>query len=520
MLQDNLSQSAMHNPEHIAFRYMDQFITYEQLDRNTNQLSRLLAHLGVSRGDRVGIMLNRCMETPLAVYAILKAGAAFVPIDPAMPQARACDLIQSCEMSLVFGGDKQHEKLIAVARTLNIELTVISEKADSVQLEEENCHFVSFSAAKEFDHRAMPAIQMSPSDIAYVMFTSGSTGVPKGIVHTHESGHAYARNSVKLYGIESSDILGHHSPLHFDMSTLGYLSMPLAGGCSIIIPDAYTKLPASMSQLIQDERISIWYSVPFAIIQLLARGGLESRDLQALRWILYGGEPFAPRHLRNLMDTLPSVQISNVYGPAEVNQSTYYTVPTDITGHEDSIPIGHICEGNKIRIIDERDNLVEPGQIGELLIATSTMMQGYYRRPELNKHCFYESDGIRYYRTNDLASEDQDGLLYYHGRKDQQVKIRGNRVEIDELENLVMQEAGVEEAAAYAIEAGTDRERIEVSVLLVPGAELNTRNVLDQIAVLFPSYAQPERIVIKDKFPRTTTGKIDRIKLASYTNMN
>jgi len=520
MLQDNITRSTVRYPDSNAYRFLDRSMTYQQLDRESNRLSRLLAELGVSRGDRVGIMLNRCMETPLAVYAIMKAGAAFVPMDPDMPIARVSSLVQSCEMTLIVSTSAQRETLLAVAHDLNTPLVVINcEIASLAETSEKGCSFIPLSAAQNFDHSALSVMGTSPSDIAYIMFTSGSTGAPKGIVHTHESGNAYARRSVKQYGITSEDVIGNHAPLHFDISTMGYLSSPFAGACAVIIPDAYTRLPASMSQLMEDERMTIWYSVPFAIIQLMSRGGLESRNLEALRWVLYGGEPFAARHVRALMDRLPAIRISNVYGPAEVNQCTYYTVPSDITGNEESISIGHVCEGSRVLIVDDQDRQIKRGETGELLIASPTMMQGYYRRPELNRACFQEVDGVRYYRSRDLASRGLDGLLYYHGRMDQQVKIRGNRIEIDELENLVMQDPAVEEAAAYAVSAGTEGERVEVSVLLTHRSELDTKRVLDQVAAVFPSYARPEKIVVRSEFPRTTSGKIDRRKLASDANV-
>ena len=274
MLQNNLTGSADRDPDRKAYRYLEHAITYQQLDREGNRLSRLLAELGVSRGDKVGIMLDRRMETPLAIYAILKAGAAFVPMDPAMPIARVRGIIQSCDLSLLISTRSQREKLQSVALDLNTELVVIDcETGAQSQPPDKGCRFIPLSAAESFGHSALPVPRISSSDTAYIMFTSGSTGIPKGIVHTHDSGNAYARLSVRQYGITADDVLGAHSPLHFDMSTLGYLSIPLAGGCAVIIPDAYTKFPASMSQLMQDERMTIWYSVPFAIIQLLSRGG-------------------------------------------------------------------------------------------------------------------------------------------------------------------------------------------------------------------------------------------------------
>ena len=158
-----------------------------------------------------------------------------------------------------------------------------------------------------------------------------------------------------------------------------------------------------------------------------------------------------------------------------------------------------------------------PGEIGELLISTPTMMRGYYRRPDLDGKCFHIEQGHHFYRTGDLASLGKDGLLYYHGRMDQQVKIRGNRVEIDELESLVMQDPSVQEAAAYAVDRGTDLERIEVSVLPVHSDDIDTARILEAIKVSFPVYARPSEIVVRAEFPRTTSGKIDRRKLASMT---
>ena len=176
-------------------------------------------------------------------------------------------------------------------------------------------------------------LKINETDLAYIIFTSGSTGRPKGIMHSHFSALNYARLSANTYELEESDVLSNFSSLHFDMSTMDYLTVTYAGASAVIISEAYTKIPASLSRLMQDEAISIWYSVPFALIQLLQHGLLEQRDLSSLRWVLYGGEPFAPKHLKKLMDLWPHARFSNVYGPAEVNQCTYYHLPNSFSGN-------------------------------------------------------------------------------------------------------------------------------------------------------------------------------------------
>ena len=182
-------------------------------------------------------------------------------------------------------------------------------------------------------------VKILESDLAYIMYTSGSTGAPKGIMHTHHSGLSYAKLSTQVYDVKPSDRIANHAPLHFDISTFGYFSGPLASATTVIIPDAYTKLPASLSTLMEQEKISIWYSVPLALVQLLHNGVLEARDLSSLRWVLYGGENFMPKYIRSLMALWSNATFSNVYGPAEVNQCTFYhlNMPPESDG---PIPIG------------------------------------------------------------------------------------------------------------------------------------------------------------------------------------
>ncbi len=183
-------------------------------------------------------------------------------------------------------------------------------------------------------------VQRAGDDPAYIMYTSGSTGDPKGIVHSHSSGLSYALMAARLYDLNPDDRLSNLPPLHFDQSVFDYFSGCAAGACTVIIPEAYAEqLPASLSELIQRERLTIWYSVPHALIQMLLHGVLGKRDLSALRCVLYGGEPFPPKYLTKLMAAWPEARFCNVYGPAEVNQCTFHFLQPREAGEIASPPI-------------------------------------------------------------------------------------------------------------------------------------------------------------------------------------
>jgi acyl-coenzyme A synthetase/AMP-(fatty) acid ligase len=164
---------------------------------------------------------------------------------------------------------------------------------------------VSWEVIGQISESQSVSVRLLEDDLAYIMYTSGTTGTPKGIMHSHRSGLAYAKLSMDLYDVGPADILGNHSPLHFDISTMGYFTMPLAGGTTVLIPERHKLFPASLSQLMEQERLTIWYSVPLALIQLLQKGSLEDRKMDSLRWVLFGGEPFPAKHLRSLIRLWP-----------------------------------------------------------------------------------------------------------------------------------------------------------------------------------------------------------------------
>ena len=517
LLSHILEESAQRYPDHSAMRFANQTLTYGEWHRRANALARVLVEQGVRRGDRVGIYLPKSIETPIAMYGIWKAGAAYVPLDPLAPSARLNSIIADCAIRHIVSQENKADALREIASNRSLDCVIGVAPRDNLPA---RCiSWDTINARKD----SAPDILLTEQDLAYVMYTSGSTGAPKGLMHTHASGLAYAKLSADLYGVNHTDRLSNHSPLHFDMSTFDYFTGPLCGATTVIIPEPTTKFPASMSKLIEEERLTIWYSVTTALVQLVLRGVLPSRDVSSLRWILYGGEPFPPNHLRELMRLIPQARVSNVYGPAEVNQCTYYHVPPLADDYQESIPIGRVWDNSEGLLLDENDQPVRAGEIGELVVRTPTMMRGYWGRPDLNVRAFYRRkvfehyDDI-FYRTGDLMRVDADGLLRFCGRKDRQIKTRGYRVELDEVENALSLNAAVGECAVYAMPDGEGSQLVEAAVILkkeMPATDLRT-----DLARRVPPYAVPHKILVLDDFPRTGTGKIDRRALREQAMKN
>jgi len=507
LLPHSILNSANRFPDREAFTDGQQVLTHSQMADRMKQLADMLDQLGVKKGDRIGIYMNRCMETAIAIYGIMYLGAVYVPLDPKAPIHRTNSLVKNCDIGIIISHPPQRKKIENIFEEDNDLHTIVG-------LPEEYApHYISWEEVYEQSSNFRPGKLIKPTDLAYIMYTSGSTGQPKGIMHTHFSGLSYARLSADLYGLNENDKIGNHAPIHFDISTLGYFTAPLVGATTLIVPDAYTIMPASLSQLMAKERLTVWYSVPLAMIQLLQKGLLKERDLSSLKWILYGGEPFPPKYMRALMKHWPNAQFCNVYGPAEVNQCTNYQIPTPPVDNE-PIPIGDVWAETKCLIINEEDEVVQKGKQGELLIHSTTRMKGYWQNDVLTQQSLYthtNSDGKQeiYYRTGDLFHRDEQNRLQFNGRKDHQVKIRGYRVELDAVEALLVTHPAILESAVFTVQ-NNDSKQIQAAVILNESTRVDKNDLIAFLKQQLPYYAVPEKIHTLDAFPRTGSGKIKR----------
>lgn len=516
-LTHTIENSARLHPDRLAFCCGQDSLSYNELNVKTKQVATYLINAGVQKGDRIGIYMDRCIETAIAVYGIMKAGASYVPLDPSAPHSRTSFLVEDCEIKHLLTTKKQDKRILAI---IDLQPNIKSIIGNTLSLA---IPTISWKEIFEISITDYKPVKILESDLAYIMYTSGSTGTPKGIMHTHHSGLTFAKLSSQVYGLNFEDRVANHAPLHFDISTFGYFSAPLASATTVIIPDAYTKLPASLSTLMEKEKITIWYSVPLAIVQLLFNGVLEKRDLSSLRWVMYGGENFVPKYMTSLMKIWPDATFSNVYGPAEVNQCTYFHIENPPNSN-DQIPIGKIWGNSTHKIIDANGAEVKKGSSGELIVRTATMMKGYWNNPKLTKKSIFKetiAPGIEnvFYKTGDMVREDENDNLIFLGRNDRQIKIRGYRVELDEVESVLSRHNEVREVAVIINEKEDESKEIIAVVILKSGATETSESLIAYCRTSLPNYAAPGQIYFLSEFPRTSSGKIKRSEIVEIINI-
>lgn len=510
LLHEITASGAQANPDSVAFRCRDESLTYDKLHTRSLQLANLLVELGVRPGDRVGILSGKTIDLPVAVYGILAAGAAYVPIDPAAPASRVDELIADCGIDVLVSEPNRYRVLRQLASELR---TVVGIDA-AIELPWPCAGWQQVAALPS----TAPAVEIGVQSLAYVIYTSGSTGQPKGIMHSHASALAFARAAAATYALNGADRLSSFPPLHFDQSIFDFYSGPLCGATTVLIPDDVMRFPVNLAALIEEERLTVWYSVPMPLIRMLVDGALDGRDLSSLRWVLYGGETFPAKYLRQLVQRLDNATFSNIYGPAETNQCTYFNFDATSEIPEDGVPIGAPWQWADCRVVDPAAPHGRQRREGELLIHSPTMMRGYWggRYPEVFVDVYEESQSRRYYRSGDFVRRDVNGVLHFLGRRDRMIKSRGQRIELDDVEQTLNALPDVEEAAVFT-STDADGGTVIYAAVVPKVAQLREKDVVAALTTRLPAAAIPTTIHLLPAFPRTTSGKIDRGELASAT---
>ncbi|MEM9562030.1 MAG: amino acid adenylation domain-containing protein [Actinomycetota bacterium] len=523
LLSSLVPRAALARPDDVAATCDQASMTWAELDGATGRLAAVLVDLGVGPGDRVGILVHKSLESLIAVHGILRAGAAYVPIDPMAPVDTVAMIVDDCGIEVLVSHEPRRpglERLVAGGARLR---AIIGLDGPLGAGSAATIPFASLTG-EDTGVEPIPPVPVLGDDLAYVMYTSGSTGRPKGIMHTNRSGLAYATMSARFFALGPHDRMANFSPLHFDMSTFEVLAGVAAGARVVLIPEPHLRLPASLTQLVADQGCTTLYTVPSLFQQMLTRGALGERDLSSVRLVLPAGEVFPPEPLRELVALLPHARFANVYGPAEVNHITTHVFDADdvetaldpepgATGASATLPIGIACPDVELRVVDDDDRPVTDGERGYLQARAATMMAGYWNRPDLDAAGFVDETGAgglrrRWYRTGDLVHVDERGWLRYHGRGDNQVKIRGNRVELEQVEAAVGSLAGVENAVVgIRRRSGGDDELVAAYVAAGPTEPDSWRR---ELAALLPAYAVPAAFEACDRFPLTPSGKIDR----------
>jgi amino acid adenylation domain-containing protein len=502
--------AAMRCPSAPAVRCDGDTLSYEELARLANGLARVLVACGLTRGKRVAVWLGKSAKVPVAFHGTFAGGGTLVPIDPKSPLDQVVRIIRSTGATqLVTEPERRANVVRALADCPCVTHVIGLDPGDGIPVP---CLRWTDVHAQANDHP--PDVSLIELDPAYILHTSGSTGQPKLILHTHYSAMSFVEWAASEYALTSEDRLTNHSSHHTCFATFDYYAAAHAAATTVILTPAALMMPGSLSALLERERVTVWYSVPAALVQLSLRGDLEQRNLQTLRWVLFAGETFPARHLRRLREQLPTARFSHVYGSTEVNVCTFYHLP-DGPLPEGPLPIGRPCWTADTLVADAAMQPVTDGEMGDLFVRGSTVMSGYWQDVERNRQVFVlrpgdaAIDGV-YFRTGDRARRLPDGNLAFGARADRQVKIRGHRVELDEVEGALGSLAAVDEAAVFTTPDGEGSSALHAAVVAAGGGRAPTeRELLAELREMLPPHALPSRISLMAAMPRTPTGKVD-----------
>ena len=525
LLQSWVTKQAEVRPNDVAIVSGADSLTYGQLETASNQLAHLLQDAGCQNGDRVCILMPKSTEAIVSMIGILKAGCMHVPIDVATPAARIRHIFDSCENRVIVAGGRVVPLLdeLMADEALRFRTTIVwlenLSAATGTSAPEAKNFKTAFSTR---DLKSAPSAPLpqnrTANDGSHILFTSGSTGVPKGVVITHSNVSTFVGWALKHYGIDHTDRFSGHTPFHFDLSTFDIFGSITAGAQLHLVPSETALLPPKLAEFIRNSKLTQWFSVPSVLNYMAKFNSVQQNDFPDLRRVLWCGEVLPTPALIYWMERLPKVHFSNLYGPTEATiASSYYDVTTCPTDPKSQIPIGTPCGGEGLLVLNEKFEPVPVREIGDLFITGVGLSPGYWRDPAKTAAAFLQDKNDptrRLYRTGDLAYRDEQGLVWFVGRADTQIKVRGYRIELGEIETALNSMAKLQECAVVAIPTDNFGGYMICAAYVVrAGEQVTLADLREHLKKLVPNYMMPARWTAYESLPKNANGKIDRPRL-------
>lgn len=508
LVQEFLSQNAGDRPESLFIKEGNHTISYGVMDENTNRLARTLKRLGVTRGDGVALLLPKSISFFEAMLATLKADAYYLPLNPESPEERNRAILNHSGSKFVVC----HEEHGAEARSLLLNRPDITLILWSPKLS-------SGDSARSLRY------ENSAEDVIYVLYTSGSTGEPKGVMIKHSNVTNYAEWTTSYFGINPEDRLSNHPAPNFDLSVFDIYSAMKAGASLHLVPPEASLFPIKIIDFIQENQLTVWNSVPSLYTSIRRAKALDSSRLTSLRALTFNGEVMPTSTLIEWMRACPSARFVNQYGPTETTcASLFYELSEIPTNPATPVPIGVPITNTEAFALSQDGDVIGEGEVGELYIGGAGVGSGYLHDPEKTRSAYiarpnFPANSSQWYRTGDLVLLRAEGGFDFVGRKDFQIKVRGHRVELGAVEAAVSSLEYVASAAALGVPEPRSKDIRIVVILVLNGIPNGITKTFDDADIradlrrLLPDYMLPKTILRLEKMPLNSNGKVDRASL-------
>jgi amino acid adenylation domain-containing protein len=518
LLHEAVSERAAEAAGRTAVVLGDEQLTYAELDSGANRIANALRGLGCGRGDRVCLFVPKSGRAVTAMLGSLKAGCLYVPIDLSSPPPRLAKIVRAADPAAVAVTAAAVPLLDGVLDVLGGSGHVRFLGLDDVDAGRRFAVDARADDVAEAD-ATPPRLPISADDGAHILFTSGSTGTPKGVVISHRNVLSFLGWAIPYFGIGAGDRVSGHAPFHFDLSTFDVYGALVSGAELHLVPPELSLMPRDVAALIDRARLTQWFSVPSVLTYMANFDAVPAGGFPSLRRVIWCGDVLPTPILSHWMNRVPHAQYTNLYGPTETTiASSYHTVTTPPADETTPIPIGRACAGEELLVLDAGLRPVPVGTTGDLYIGGAGLSAGYWRDEPKTAAAFVPDPrgpaGRRLYRTGDLARVDADGLVHFLGREDSQVKSRGHRIELGEVEAAASAVDGVRQTAVVGVAAeGFEGTAICCAFVADDEAVTTPAELRKALRAVLPPYMIPTRWLTLPSLPTNANGKIDRPQL-------
>ncbi|HZU51970.1 MAG TPA: AMP-binding protein [Sphingomicrobium sp.] len=511
LLHDYLIHSAQQFGGKVALVCGDQRVAYREIDAQSNALAHHLAAAGVARGDRVMIFADNSVETVISFWAALKANAVVCIVNPLTKAGKLDYLLKDCRPAAFITDKRLHSVYNEpVLNCPSLRRVIVSGPIDDPDLAELP-HAVRWSAAVAGPSSEPPARRCIDIDLAAIVYTSGSTGDAKGVMLTHRNMLTACTSIAAYLGVREDDVILNVLPLAFDYG-LYQMIMAFRMGARLVLERSFA-FPAQILRRVAEERITGFPGVPTIFSTLFGLESLKEFDLSSIRYVTNTGAALPVKHLAALQQVFPHARIFSMYGLTECKRCTYLP-PDDLNRKPSSVGIA--IPNTEMWIVDEADQRVGPGVVGQLVIRGATVMKGYWGKPEATARRLKPGPlpGEQVLYTGDYCWMDEEGYLYFVGRSDEIIKSRGEKVAPKEVENVLMNLPGVKEAAVIGIPDELLGQAIKAFVVAEQGTTISEKQLQRECQGQLENFMVPKSIVIVSSLPRTETGKLNKRALS------